>query len=107
MCTNPSQNAVTETLGVMYREPDRQRVGGHELPLDGGSCTYTGTLTQAGQMGSATGSYTCTSGESGTFVMSEMQVNPSGLSSRFTIQSPMFPGCQGAGWMGGTYVTIY
>jgi hypothetical protein len=107
MCTDPSLDAVTETLGVMFVSQTGNALEVTNYALDGGSCTYAGTLSQAGQMGSAMGSYTCTSGESGTFVWSEMQVNPSGLSSRFTIQSPMFPGCQGAGWMGGAYVTIY
>ena len=65
------------------------------------------TLTQAGQMGSVTGNYSCTGGENGTFVMYEMQVTPSGFSSRFTTQSPMTPGCQGFGWLGGTYVTNF
>jgi hypothetical protein len=106
-CTNPSLNAVTETLGVMFVNQTGNALEVTNYALDGGSCTYAGTLTQAGQMGSAMGSYSCTSGESGTFVWSEMQVNPLGLSSRFTIESPMFPGCQGAGWMGGTYTTIY
>ena len=106
-CTNPAQNGVTETLGVTYVTQSGTSLEMTNFPMVGGSCTFTGTLTQAGQMGSATGSYTCTGGESGTFVMYEMQVTPSGLSSRFTTQSPMNPGCQGLGWLGGTYVTNF
>ena len=106
-CTNPSLNAVTETLGVMYVTQTGTTFDLTNYPMGGGSCTYTGPLTQAGQMGSATGSYSCTNGETGNFVLYEMQVNPSGFTSRFTTQSPQFPGCQGIGWMGGAYVTNY
>jgi hypothetical protein len=106
-CTNPSVNGVTETLGVMWMNQSGTSFDLTNYPMAGGSCTWTGTLTQAGQMGSGSGSYTCTGGESGTFVLYEMQVNPSGLTARFTSQTPMLPGCLGMGWMGGTYVTNF
>ena len=64
------------------------------------TCTVTGTFFQDGQMAAIAANFSCTSGEVGTFSMSEMQINTSGMTGRFTANSSNF-GCQDAGWMGG------
>lgn len=65
----------------------------------GAVCTYSGTLSQAGQMGSILGTYSCNTGDSGNFNMFELQVNISGISSRFA-QNSDFTGCVSNGWFG-------
>lgn len=51
------------------------------------SCTYTGTYSQAGRMGSVNGSYQCSNGTSGTFTGFEMEVALSGFTARATLAS--------------------
>jgi hypothetical protein len=106
-CTNPSMNLISEDIGVMYVNQTGTTFELTHYPLTGGSCTYTGTLAQAGQMGSVSGSYSCSSGETGTFAIFEMQGTPQGISGRMTSLSPALTGCQGDGWFGGTLVTTY
>ena len=74
------------------------------FPTTGGSCTYAGTLTQAGQMGAVAGSYVCTTGVSGAFQAFEMQVNLVGLTGRFTAATNAAAGCHLTGWFGGLRV---
>jgi hypothetical protein len=62
-------------------------------------CEYTGTLSQDGQMGSIVGTFTCADGDKGTFAMSELQVNPIGITGRFTAHATP-SGCTTTGWFG-------
>lgn len=66
----------------------------------GGFCIYNGALSQAGQMGQVDGSYSCNSGDSGSFTISEMQVTISGVTARLTADSSP-SGCHVSGWLGG------
>jgi hypothetical protein len=63
-----------------------------------GTCTYTGPYSQAGRMGSITGTYSCSNGVSGTFLGYEIEANISGLSVRATTTNG---GCTWQGRMGG------
>jgi hypothetical protein len=46
-------------------------------------CRYTGTFSQAGHMGQLAGAYSCNSGVSGTFILSEIEVGITGMSARY------------------------
>ena len=67
---------------------------------NGGFCAYNGTLSQAGQMGQVDGSYSCNGGDFGSFTISELQVNISGVTARLTADSNPL-GCHVSGWIGG------
>ena len=71
---------------------------------NGKSCAFTGTLAQAGQMGNVTGTFNCSDGSAGTFLIDEMQVTETGLTLRFVQQSPV-AGCSTTGWFGGGRAT--
>ena len=71
------------------------------FPSTNASCSFSGTLNQAGQMGSVSGSYVCSGGETGAFQLFEMQVNISGVTGRLASDSNTVIGCQKAGWFGG------
>jgi hypothetical protein len=62
-------------------------------------CNYSGTLSQAGQMGSISGAYSCNTGDSGSFNMFELQVNISGITGRFA-QTSDLTACVSNGWFG-------
>ncbi len=106
-CANPSFNGTVEQLGILNIAQNGQSVAMTSAPATGPSCSYIGTLTQGGQMGSIVGSYTCNSGDIGSFQVFEMQVNPVGVTGRFAASSTNVPGCQGAGYFGGMRVTTF
>lgn len=51
-----------------------------------GSCTYRGTYQQAGRMGAAQGTVSCSDGSQGTFTAFELEVNTIGMTGRGTSQ---------------------
>jgi hypothetical protein len=106
-CLNPGFNGTREGIGVVNITQNGAAITLQSFPSTGGSCSYPGALTQAGQMGDVTGSYACSDGESGTFHLFEMQVNITGLTGRFTSSITNPPGCQGNGWFGGLVVTTF
>jgi hypothetical protein len=77
------------------------------FPVSGNSCTFNGTVSEAGQMGSFEGSFTCADGSAGTASWFEVQVNISGFTSRHSITYSNPPGCQNNGWFGGAMVTTF
>jgi hypothetical protein len=105
-CANPGLNGTIENVGILNITQSGSTVTLAVFPTGGGSCSYAGALTQTGQMGSVTGSYVCSSGESGTFQLLEMQVNITGMTGRFTGHSNTL-GCTYAGWFGGIRVTTF
>ena len=77
------------------------------LPTTGGSCSFGGTLTQSGQMGAVSGSFSCSGGDKGTFQIFEMQVNITGITGLFAGSTTVPAGCQLSGWFGGIRVTTF
>ena len=105
-CFNPALNGTVEFPALVYVAQNGLGITVQEID-SGGSCTYTGALQQAGQMGSAQGTYFCSDGTTGNFTFFEMQVNISGLTGRFAVTSPQAPGCQSTGWFGGVRGTTF
>ena len=106
-CSDQSLNGTTEIPAVVYINQTGQSI--QVLEVDsGGSCTYTGTSSQLGQMGSAQGTFFCSDGSSGGFSFFEMQVTLSGLTGRFAVNfDPPATGCQSSGWFGGARGTTF
>ena len=55
-----------------------------EEPING-LCDYRGPYTQVGRYGAFAGSYTCTSGESGSFQVAQLEVTDTGVTGALTI----------------------
>jgi hypothetical protein len=106
-CTNHSFNGTFETIGILNINQSGTSVSLQSLPTGGGSCSFSGALTQQGQMGTVDGSYSCTSGDIGAFHLFEMQVNITGVTGRFSATSTSVAGCQSTGWFGGLRVTTF
>ena len=94
-CVSQALNGTTENLGILDIRQSGQTVTLTSFPSTGDSCSFSGTLNQAGQMGAVNGSYICSSGESGTFQLFEMQVNITGVTGRLVTDSNTVAGCQG------------
>ena len=100
-CVNPAFNGTAETFGMLDIAQSGQAITLTSFPATNASCSFSGILNQAGQMGSASGSYACSGGETGVFQLFEMQVNISGVTGRLATDSNTVAGCQSAGWFGG------
>ena len=106
-CANPSFNGTTETIGILNIVQNGSAITMTSLPSTGGSCAYAGTLTQYGQMGDVVGSFSCSSGNRGTFDLFEFQVTEYSVIGRFTASATVPAGCQATGWFGGLAVTMF
>jgi len=69
-----------------------------QLTNPSSTCTYTGPYTQAGRMGSISGTFACSNGVSGTFEGYEIEASISGLTVRATSHNG---GCTWQGRLGG------
>jgi hypothetical protein len=106
-CLNPAFNGTAENLGILDITQSGQAVVLKTFPSTTNSCSFAGTLNQAGQMGAIDGSYTCNSGETGIFQLFEMQVNITGVTGRLTTDSNTIVGCQSTGWLGGVRIQTF
>jgi hypothetical protein len=62
------------------------------------TCTFNGTYTQAGKQGNVSGSWSCTTGNAGSFSISQIDVAITGWSGRFTGSDQL---CSYSGYFGG------
>lgn len=99
-CVNAAQNTVTNVVFEIALTQASGSVAMASLENGANFCTYSGTLTQAGQMGSVSSTYSCADGTSGTLVFTELQVNPSGMTGR-VVRHATASGCTSTGWFGG------
>ena len=104
-CTNPCFNGTVEDAGIFDIVQSGTAITiTARATLSGSICTYAGTLSQDGQMGSIAGTYSCNTGTAGTFHAFEMQVNRTGFTGLFTDNATVL-GCSGSGWFGGVHAT--
>lgn len=105
-CASLDHDVTREFIGVL----DITQVGATvtlTAPATGGSCAYSGTLTQFGQMGDVVGTFSCSpSGDVGLFHIFEFQVTEVSVTGHFTASYDVF-GCQSVGWFGGMTVTTF
>src|SRR4029434_4349923 len=62
-CANPAFNGTVESVGILDISQNGQAVTMTSNPTIGPVCSFTGTLSQLGELRSVQGSYTCNSGE--------------------------------------------
>jgi len=105
-CFNPVNNGTVEQKGVLAATQNGTAFTLNGSYETGPSCTYSGTLSQAGQMGQVFGSYNCSNGDFGNFHLAEMQITESGLTGRFSATSAAL-GCSTTGWLGGMRSTTF
>jgi hypothetical protein len=106
-CADAARNGTFETAPILNIVQNDTSFTLERLPSNGSSCTYTGTLSQSGQMGDVQGNYRCSDGSAGIFRIVELQVTEIGMNGRFAFAATPPAGCQGLGWFGGTRVNTF
>jgi len=96
-CTALTLNGVEETVGVLSVAQNGTAIS-MTAATSVASCTYGGAYSQAGKLGQVNGSYTCTNGVQGSFVLVEMTPTISGFTGRIVGQNQF---CQFSGYLGG------
>lgn len=106
-CDNSVFNgSVVEDAGIVAITQSGNSIAIATSGSGGPGCTYSGTLSQYGQMGAVNGTYVCNS-LTGTFQAFEMQVNITGFTGRFTASKPSGGECATSGWFGGVRTTQF
>ncbi|MGO8756161.1 MAG: hypothetical protein ACLQHK_13135 [Gallionellaceae bacterium] len=85
-CSSPVNNGN-------YSAPGNLAVSGTSTSLsmtftntdNGTSCVYTGDYAQFGRMGQSTGTFSCNSGVTGTYVFYEIEAGISGVTARYSL----------------------
>ena len=106
-CASPANNGTRENIGILNIVQSGSAITMTSLPANGGSCAYSGTLAQYGQMGDVVGIFSCSNGSAGSFHIFEMQITEYSLVGRFTASATAPAGCQASGWFGGLAVTTF
>jgi hypothetical protein len=105
-CVNPALNVTVEASGITAIMQNGAALS-IQTSDPSGTCSYTGTLTEAGQMGSAQVSFTCTDGTAGTGLLDQIQVTAYAISGSLAATYTNPPGCQATGWFGGYRGTTF
>jgi len=100
-CTDPANNASGEVpLLTITVTQNGQSISIAISFLGIGGITISGMLSQSGQFGTVLGTYTDTSGDSGTASVSALNVQTNAIAGTFS-QSSAVEGCQTAGYFAG------
>ena len=98
-CFNAAKNGIVDGAGTLTVTQNGSAIS-LNFAAGGTNCTLSGPYSQSGQLGSATGNYSCADGETGTFSTSDMSVSPFAMAGRLSLASTT-TGCQNSGQIGG------
>jgi hypothetical protein len=99
-CTDMSSNASGEVPLITITITQTGQSIGFAASFLGVGMTISGMLSQAGQFGTVLGTYTDTTGDSGTASISALNVQTNAISGTFS-QSSAVEGCQTVGYFAG------
>ncbi|HET9519211.1 MAG TPA: hypothetical protein VFO77_15920 [Actinoplanes sp.] len=102
-CGNPADNGYALITGLLTVQHGggssaSMRVDFRNAAGTSATCTFTGTYTPEGRLGTVAGNYSCTLGSTGTFTMSEVDVTRNGFTAAFSGQDQF---CRYNGYFGG------
>ena len=81
-CSNPANNGTrTSDVGTITITHS-----GKSVTIQAPTCAFTGTYGQDGQAGTVAGTYTCTTGASGSITFYDLRTEVSGILGRYTGQ---------------------
>jgi hypothetical protein len=97
-CNPVSFNGIQEVVGVISIAQNGTSVAFSAPAANGGNCSFNGTYSQTGKLGSVQGTYSCTDTSHGAFSAIEMTPTISGFTGRISGQNQF---CQWSGYFGG------
>ncbi len=107
-CANPALNGTFDLPASVDFVQSGTAVNIEVVYPTGTNCTYTGTLSEAGQMGAVqTTPFTCNDGSKGTVSLAELQVTASGLTGTYSASYSSPAGCEVNGRLGGVRGTAF
>ncbi|HEX8739453.1 MAG TPA: hypothetical protein VF925_04855 [Casimicrobiaceae bacterium] len=86
-CSDASKNGTSSGSATLAIVQSASGVTMTEIASNS-TCTLNGAYTQAGQFGSAAGTFSCSNGDTGTFTISEMTVSPRTMTATLATASP-------------------
>jgi hypothetical protein len=106
-CFSSVNNGVQEDVAILVVSQTGTAIAMSTQTFSGAACSYNGTLSQDGQMGSIAGTYSCSSdGDHGNFTLFEVQITRWAISGRLDAMS-VPSGCHDTGWFGGARTTTF
>lgn len=100
-CTNPADNAPPINIpSATISVTQNGQASVITISEFGVTNTISGTLTQSGQFGTLTGTYTATGGEVGNATVSAINVQTNSIAGNFSLISTN-DGCQNVGYLAG------
>ena len=99
-CTNPADNGSGEIPSITITVTQSGQSISMAFSFGGETITLSGTLSQNGQFGAMTGTYTDTFGDSGTVIASALNVQVNSLAGSFT-QDSSVDHCHTVGYFAG------
>jgi hypothetical protein len=107
-CTDSALNGTFDVPGSIDFVQQGTAVDIEVVFLGGLNCTYSGTISESGQMGEIGAiPFTCSDGSAGTIAISELQVTQAGITGTYTASYSTPAGCQVAGNIGGVRGTPF
>lgn len=103
-CIPPVLNGSTNQIASLLIGQVGTAVTIFESTVSGVSCNFGGAYTQDGHLGTVTGTFNCTNGDVGPFVLSEIEVTKGGINGQFAAQSQACTKLQGQ--FGGVRTTL-
>ncbi len=95
-CNPPYSSGTTVGLGtISLSQSGNSIVGQVGNPTNGSFCSLLGTYFQNGKLGAVNGSYSCSTGEVGTFQFFEVVVTEGAITGRLSEQSNYCPSISG------------
>lgn len=99
-CTNPANNVpVNAYASIGIGQNPSAFALDYTDASTGAGCTFVGPYAQFGKLGAVAGTFSCSSGRSGTFQMVEIEANPNSFSARLTY---IYSLCSWSGRVSGT-----
>jgi hypothetical protein len=103
-CVLPVLNGPTNQIASLLIGQAGTTVSIFESTVSGVTCNFGGAYTQDGHLATITGTFNCSNGDVGPFVLSEIEVTKGGISGQFTGQSQACTKLQGQ--FGGVRTTL-
>jgi hypothetical protein len=105
-CANAALDGVFDTAGQLKLAQSGSAISIQTKSITGATagatCSYAGTLKQTGLAAEiVNGTFSCSTGDAGTFGASELQVTAYGISGRVVDYYTTPAGCTSSGWIGG------